>query len=128
MRATFIVKYVRLPELLEDLAIARGQGSFKKSIAQLKKYNLLIIDEWMLVSLSETEARDLLEIIHARHKRASTIFCSQFEPLGWLGKFPEATIADAVLDRIVHDSYTIEIRSADRDNQTSMREVYGLQK
>ena len=124
----FTVKYARLPELLEDLAIARGQGSFKKSIAQLKKYNLLIIDEWMLVSLSETEARDLLEIIHARHKRASTIFCSQFEPLGWLGKFPEATIADAVLDRIVHDSYTIEIRSADRDNQTSMREVYGLQK
>lgn len=124
----FTVKYVRLPELLEDLAIARGQGSFKKSIAQLKKYNLLIIDEWMLVSLSETEARDLLEIIHASHKRASTIFYSQFEPLGWLGKFPEATIAAAVLDRIVHDSYTIEIRSADRENQTSMREVCGLQK
>ena len=83
-RATFIVKYVRLPELLEDLAIARGQGSFKKSIAQLKKYNLLIIDEWMLVSLSETEARDILEIIHARPKRASTIFCSQFDPLAGL--------------------------------------------
>ena len=83
-RATFIVKYVRLPELLEDLAIARGQGSFKKSIAQLKKYNLLIIDEWMLVSLSETEARDILDIIHARQKRASTIFCSQFDPLAGL--------------------------------------------
>ena len=124
----FTVKYVRLPELLEDLAIARGQGSFKKNVAQLKKFDLLIIDEWMLVSLSETEARDLLEIIHARHKRASTIFCSQFEPIGWLSKFPEATIADAVLDRIVHDSYTIEIRAADQERQTSMREVYGLQK
>ena len=124
----FTVKYVRLPELLEDLAIARGQGTFKKSISQFKKFSLLIIDEWMLVSLSETEARDLLEIIHARHKRASTIFCSQFEPIGWLGKFPEATIADAVLDRIVHDSYTIEIRSADQENQISMREVYGLPK
>lgn len=124
----FTVKYVRLPELLEDLAIARGQGFFKKNIAQLKKFDLLIIDEWMLVSLSETEARDLLEIIYARHKRASTIFCSQFEPIGWLGKFPEATIADAVLDRIVHDSYTIEIRAADQERQTSMREVYGLQK
>ena len=56
----FTVKYVRLPELLEDLAIARGQGSFKKNVAQLKKFDLLIIDEWMLVSLSETEARDLL--------------------------------------------------------------------
>ena len=124
----FTVKYVRLPELLEDLAIARGQGTFKKSISQFKKFSLLIIDEWMLVSLSETEARDLLEIIHARHKHASTIFCSQFEPIGWLGKFPEATIADAVLDRIVHDSYTIEIRSADQENQISMREVYGLPK
>lgn len=124
----FTVKYVRLPELLEDLAIARSQGSFKKNVAQLKKYDLLIIDEWMLVSLSETEARDLLEIIHARYKRASTIFCSQFVPIGWLNKFPEATIADAVLDRIVHDSYTIEIRAADQERQTSMREVYGLQK
>ena len=124
----FAVKYVRLPELLEDLGIARGQGSFKKCLAQFKKFDLLIIDEWMLVSLSETEARDLLEIIHSRHKRASTIFCSQFEPIGWLNKFPEATIADAVLDRIVHDSYTIEIRAVDQDRQTSMREVYGLQK
>lgn len=124
----FTVKYVRLPELLEDLAIARGPGSFKKSVAQFKKSDLLIIDEWMLVSLLETEAGDLLEIIHARHKRTSTIFCSQFEPIRWLSKFPEATIADAVLDRIVHDSYTIEIRAADQERQTSMREVYGLQK
>ena len=124
----FTVKYVRLPELLEDLAIAREQGSFKKSIAQLKKFSLLIIDEWMLISLTETESRDLLEIIRARHKCASPIFCSQFAPIGWLGKFPEATIADAVLDRIVHDSYTIEIRSADQENQTSMREIYGLSK
>lgn len=73
-----------------------------------------------------TEARDLLEIIHARHKRASTIFCSQFTPAGWYGKFPDATIADAIPDRIVHDSYTIEIRGADEHSQKSMREVYGV--
>ena len=122
----FTVKYVRLPELLEELAIARGQGSFKKVLAQWKKTDLLILDEWMLISLTETEARDLLEIIHARHKRASTIFCSQFAPAGWYSKFPEATIADAILDRIVHDSYTIEIRGADEHSQKSMREVYGV--
>ena len=122
----FTVRYVRLPELLEELAIARGQGNFKKVLAQWKKTDLLILDEWMLISLTETEARDLLEIIHARHKRASTIFCSQFAPAGWYGKFPEATIADAVLDRIVHDSYTIEIRGADEHSQKSMREVYGI--
>ena len=122
----FTVRYVRLPELLEELAIARGQGSFKKVLAQWKKTDLLILDEWMLISLTETEARDLLEIIHGRHKRASTIFCSQFAPAGWYSKFPEATIADAILDRIVHDSYTIEIRGADDRNQKSMREIYGV--
>lgn len=122
----FTVRYVRLPELLEEMAIARGQGVFKKTLAQWKKVSLLILDEWMLISLTETEARDLLEIIHARHKRASTIFCSQFAPAGWYTKFPEATIADAVLDRIVHDSYTIEIRAADETGQRSMREVYGV--
>lgn len=66
----FTVRYVRLPELLEELAIARGQGNFKKVLTQWKKTDLLILDEWMLISLTETEARDLLEIIHARHKRA----------------------------------------------------------
>lgn len=122
----FTVRYVRLPELLEVLAIDRGQGSFKKVLAQWKKIDLLILDEWMLISLTETEARDLLEIIHARHKRASTIFCSQFAPAGWYSKFPEETIADTILDRIVHDSYTIEIRGADDRNQKSMREVYDV--
>lgn len=121
----YTVKYVRLPELFVDLAVARGQGDYKKVLFQYTKVNLLILDEWMLVSLTETEARDLLEIIHARHKRASTIFCSQFSPAGWHGKIGEATIADAVLDRIVHDSYIIEIHS-DGSKDLSMREVYGI--
>lgn len=79
----FTVKYTRLQELLEDLAFARGQGTFKKAVSQYKRFDLPILDEWMLISLSETEARDLLEVIHVRHKRGSTIFCSQFEPVGW---------------------------------------------
>lgn len=120
----YTVKYVRLPELLTDLAVARGEGIYKKVLNQYRKVNLLILDEWMLVSLSETEARDLLEIIHARHKKASTIFCSQFSPAGWHAKIGEATLADAILDRIVHDSYTIEIHSDRLDR--SMREVYGI--
>lgn len=122
----YTVKYVRLPELLTDLAVARGEGIYKKVLSQYRKVNLLILDEWMLVSLTETEARDLLEIIHARHKKTSTIFCSQFSPAGWHAKIGEATLADAILDRIVHDSYTIEIHSDDYDR--SMREVYGINK
>jgi len=122
----YSVKYIRLPELLAELAIARGDGSFKKVISQYQKYNLLIMDEWLLLKLTETEARDLLEIIHARSKKASTIFCSQFSPAGWYNKIEGDTIADAILDRIVHDSYTIEIQYVDKEHDKSMREVYGL--
>lgn len=122
----YSVRFIRLPDLLTDLAMARGDGTIKKLLKQYQKVNLLILDEWMLVSLKESEARDLLEIIHSRHKRASTIFCSQFAPAGWHAKIGEATIADAILDRIVHDSYTIEIHSA--ATEPSMREVYGIKK
>jgi DNA replication protein DnaC len=122
----FSTKYIRLPELLSELAVARGEGKFKEAIKQYQKYALLILDEWLLVKLTETEARDLLEIIHARHHKASTIFCSQFAPMGWYNKFPEGQIADAILDRIVHDSYLIEIQYIDKEHDKSMREVYGI--
>lgn len=118
------VKYIRLPELLTELAIARDEHTYKKVIKAYKKIDLLILDEWMLVTLNETEARDVLEIIHSRHKKSSTIFCSQFAPAGWHSKIGEATLADAILDRIVHDSYPIEIKGGDHDK--SMREYYGL--
>lgn len=115
-------RYVRLPDLLNDIAISRGQGTYKKLITQLKKLPLLILDEWMLTPLNEIEARDLLEIVEARHKRASTIFVSQFAPKGWHGRIgTEGTLADAILDRIVHDSYTILITGED-----SMRRRKGI--
>ena len=120
----YSVRYIRLPDLLTDLTIARGEGTIKKLLYQYLRVNLLILDEWMLVSLKESEARDLLEIIHRRHKKASTIFCSQFAPAGWHAKIGEATLADAILDRIVYDSYTIEIHN--NGNEPSMREVYGI--
>lgn len=119
----FSTKYIRLPELLSELAVARGEGKFKETIKQYQKYTLLILDEWLLVKLTETEARDLLEIIHARHHKASTIFCSQYAPMGWYNKFPEGQIADAILDRIVHDPYLIEIQYIDKEHDRSMREV-----
>ncbi|AWW26900.1 hypothetical protein DOZ58_09840 [Acetobacterium sp. KB-1] len=67
-----------------------------------------------------------MEIIHARHKKVSTIFCSQFAPLGWYSKFPEATVADAILDRIIHNSHSIEIQYIDKEHDRSMREIYGI--
>ncbi len=120
----YSVKYIRLPDLLTDLTIARGEGTIKKLLQQYQKVNLLICDDWMLVALRESEARDLLEIIHRRHKRASTIFCSQFAPAGWHQKIGDTALADAILDRIVYDSYNIEIHNA--KDEPSMREVYGI--
>ena len=122
-RNFFKVKYVRLPDLLNELAIARGTGTFQKVMKQYKKVNLLILDEWLLLPLTPTEARDLLEIVEARHQRASIIFLSQFAPNGWHTKIGEGTLADAILDRIVHDSYEIFI-----DGDESMRKRKGIHK
>lgn len=120
-RNFFPVKYVRLPELLNELAVARGEGIYQKVMKTYRKVPLLILDEWLLVSLKESEARDLLEIVEARHERGSTIFCSQFSPAGWHGKIGESTLADAILDRIVHHSYNITIEGTD-----SMRKRKGI--
>jgi len=121
-RNFYTVKYIRLPDLLNEFAVARGEGIFQKVMKQYKKVSLLILDEWLLIPLSNSEARDLLEIVEARHQKASTIFCSQFAPAGWHGKIGEGTLADAILDRIVHDSYIILI-----DGQESMRKRKGIQ-
>jgi DNA replication protein DnaC len=117
------VKYVRLPELLVDLSVARGDGNYRKVVAQYRKYGLLILDEWLLTSLDVAASRDLLEIIEARHGNASTVFLSQHTPAGWYERLGEGTVADAILDRIIHNSYEIIIEGKD-----SMRERKSFKK
>jgi DNA replication protein DnaC len=87
-RNFYSVRYVRIPELLAELAVARAEGVFQKTIKQYRQVRLLILNEWMLYSLRETEARDLLEIAESSYKKASTIFCSQFDLRGWHQKSP----------------------------------------
>lgn len=124
----YTVKYVRLPDLLLDLQAARDNGSFQTTLKKYTNPLLLILDEWLLLRLSEPEARNLFELIHKRRKRSSTIFCSQFRESEWYQQIcgGESTLADAIMDRIAYDSYKIDIESADPSKDISMREVYGL--
>jgi len=115
------VKYIRLPELLNELAVARGEGIYRKTVADFGKTSLLILDEWLLLPLKEEETRDILEIVELRHKKSSTIFASQFKTEGWHGKLGEGPLADAVLDRIIYDSYSVLI-----DGEESMRKKKGI--
>ncbi|MEQ8200289.1 MAG: IS21-like element helper ATPase IstB [Syntrophomonadaceae bacterium] len=126
----YSVRYVRLPDLMFDLEIARNEGSYKKVMTKYTNPVLLILDEWLLLKLSESESKDIFELLHKRRKKSSTIFCSQFRPEGWYDQLggDNSTLADAILDRIVHDAYKINIESIAPTKDISMREVYGLDK
>ena len=124
----FKTKYVRLPDLLLDLEISRSENNYRKTLAKYANPVLLIIDEWLLLKPTETEQHDILELLHARRRKSSTIFCSQYHDSGWYDQLggDDSPLAEAILDRIKHDSYKINIVPADPANYRSMREVYGL--
>lgn len=123
-------KYVRLPDLLIDLEMSRSEGTYKRVMAKYSNPVLLIIDEWLLLKPCESEQKDIFELLHRRRKKSSTIFCSQYRSDGWYEQLggDASPLADAILDRIVHDAYKINIESIDPSKDISMREVYGLDK
>lgn len=124
----YTVKYVRLPDLLLDLQTARDSGTYASVLKKYTKPILLLIDEWLLLKLTEPVARNLFELIHKRRKKPSTIFCSQFRENEWYQQIHsgESTLDDAIMDRISYDSYKINIESIDPSKDLSTREVYGL--
>ena len=101
------VRYVRLPRLLHDLAIARSDGSYGRALSQLARTDLLILDDWGFAPMGDRERRDMLEIIEDRTGRHSTLITSQVPVEHWHELIQEATFADAILDRIVHNAHRI---------------------
>ena len=124
----YTVRYVRLPDLLLDLQAARDNGTFAATLKKYTKPVLLIIDEWLLLKPTESEQHDILELLHRRRRKSSTIFCSQYDSNGWYDQLggDDSPLSEAIIDRIKHDAYKINIIPTDPSNYKSMREVYGL--
>ena len=124
----YTVRYVRVPDLLLDLQAARTGGRFREALEKYINPTLLILDEWLLMKVTEQDSQSLLELIHKRRKHTSTIFCSQYRESEWYAKLggKDNPLTDAIMDRISFDSYKIPIESLDPDKDLSMREVYGL--
>jgi DNA replication protein DnaC len=103
--------YVRAPRLFNDLALARGDGRYSRLMKSLARTNLLIIDDWGLSTLTDEQRTDLLEVLEDRHNNQSTIVTSQLPVKHWHETIGNATLADAILDRLVHNAYSIALKS-----------------
>jgi DNA replication protein DnaC len=104
-------RYVKVSDLARELLIAREDCSYPRYITQLAKTNLLVIDEWLRDPLTQTQAREVLDMLDDRFRKNSTIFISQLAVGDWHRHIEDPTLADAILDRVVHDSHRIELKS-----------------
>lgn len=102
--------YLRIPRLMQLLASARGDDEYLKLLARLKRVKLLILDDFGVSPLKASEARDLLEIVEDRTNLSSLIITSQLPIAEWHGYLHNPTIADAILDRVVHNAYKVELK------------------
>lgn len=109
-RQGFSVRYYRVSRLAGDLTLAKADGSYPRFMRTLAKTELLILDDWGLAPLSASEARELLEVIDDRCTRRSTLIASQLPVDAWHGAIPDPSIADALLDRVVHTAHKIVLR------------------
>lgn len=115
--------YIRIPKLFQDLAIARGDGSYPKVLKKLSKAKILILDDLGLAPMNAQERRDLLEVVEDRHGLTSTLVTAQLPIQSWHENIRDPTIADAILDRLVHSAYKINLKGE------SMRKLHsGLTK
>lgn len=117
-----MVLYQRLPRILHDLAIARHDGRYKKLMAALLRTDLLVLDDFGIVPVTQEGLRDMLEILEDRYDRRSTLVTSQVPVKRWHEALVDPTMADAILDRLVHNAHKIELKGE------SMRKIRAVDK
>jgi len=109
-RQGFKVRYFQLSRLFEKLKMSHADGSYPKLLDLLRKTHLLILDDWLRNPVSETNTTDLLEITEDRYKHASTILITQVPISEWHERFGNPTLSDAIMDRVIHNSYRLELK------------------
>ena len=117
---SFSARHYRLPRLLTELSIARAQGTLRTKFASLARIDLLILDDWLLAPLELSERRDLLELMDDRYDKRSVIVCTQLPVEKWHSVIGDPTLADAILDRLVHNAYKFSM------DGESMRKAKGI--
>jgi DNA replication protein DnaC len=104
------VLYQRVPRLLQEIAVSRLDGRYNKIIAPLNKCEVLILDDMFISPLTREEQRELLEIVEERYDRKATVITSQLPVRAWHDAMQDPTLADAILDRLVHNAYKLELK------------------
>ncbi len=117
-QAHYAVSYVRTSRLLQDLEMAHADGSYPQLLAKLARTHLLIFDDWLRDPLSRSQSRDLLEILDDRYGRTATMVVTQVPVTDWHVRLPDPTLSDAILDRLIHNAYRLELQGE------SMRKVH----
>ncbi len=113
-RYNFTVRYYRTSRLLHQLSLAHADGSYPHLLDTLARTQLLIFDDWLRDPLTRSQAQDLLEILDDRYGRSSTLVATQVPVADWHGRFQDPTIGDAILDRLVHNAYRLELQGESR--------------
>jgi DNA replication protein DnaC len=116
--AEFTVRYLRTSRLLHTLELVHADGSYPQLLRSLARTNLLIFDDWLRDPLSRSQAKDLLEILDDRYARSATLVSTQVPVSDWHNRIPDPTIADSVLDRLIHNAYRLELKG------DSMRKIH----
>jgi DNA replication protein DnaC len=115
----YTVRYFKTAELLSELKFAKVDGSFPKLRKQLAAFDLIILDEWLRDALSPNDAREILDFLDDRYRRSSCLLATQFPVNQWHSQIQDPTLADAILDRLVHDSLRLALKGESMRKLTS---------